>query len=125
MSTTTATGAGSSVRGPQLQRSDFSAVWDDVLRAYESVLDEQRSYLLNLGPDDLVDRASVALPKFIPSAALPPMPASHLSWAKALLRDTEGLAGLAADLLEGVPAPAVPRPRRPSAMSASTLDRTL
>jgi hypothetical protein len=100
-------------------------VWDDVLRAYESVLDEQRSYLLNLGPDDLVARASYALPKFIPSPALPPMPASHLSWAKALLRDTEGLAALAADLLEGVPTPPVPRPHRPSAMSASTLDRTL
>jgi hypothetical protein len=114
--------------GPE-QLDDAFALWDDVLRSYAASLDEQRDFLLTARPDQLVDARVVLPPMFAPPASMPPMPPEFESWARALLRDTEGLALLAADALERMPTP-INRPRRPSTTGAiiggqSTLDRSL
>jgi hypothetical protein len=108
---------------------DAEQLWDDVLRSYAASLDEQRSFLLTAQPDELADERVWMPPTFMPPASMPPMPASFEPWARALLRDTEGLAQLAADTLERMPVPA-PRQRPSMAMAATattrpTLDRAL
>jgi hypothetical protein len=113
--------------GPD-QLDDAFALWDDVLRSYAASLDEQRDFLLTARPDELLDERVLLPPMFAPPASMPPMPAQFESWARALLRDTEGLALLAADALQRIPVP-MNRPRRPTTGAIiggqSTLDRSL
>jgi hypothetical protein len=90
---------------------DAASLWDDVLRSYAQSLDDQRSFLLTAQPDQLVDGGSWMPPTFAPPAFMPPMPDEFVGWAQALLRDTEGLAQLAAEVLERIPAP-MPRALR-------------
>jgi hypothetical protein len=110
------------------QLDDASALWDDVLRSYAVSLDEQRDFLLTARPDELTDERVLLPPMFAPPASLPPMPPEFASWAHALLRDTEGLAQLAADVLQRMPVP-VNRLHRPTTGAItggqSTLDRSL
>ncbi|MCU1360323.1 MAG: hypothetical protein JWN99_1612 [Ilumatobacteraceae bacterium] len=91
---------------------DAASLWDDVLRAYAESLDEQRAYLLSAQPDELADSRTWMPPTFALPASMPPMPDEFASWAQALLRDTEGLAQLAADVLDSIPAPTMRAPRR-------------
>ncbi|MBI5087585.1 MAG: hypothetical protein HZB15_01580 [Actinobacteria bacterium] len=101
-------------------------VWEDVLRSYAAVLDEQRAFLLTAGPDDLADPRALLPPPFAPPVALPPLPAELESWAQSLAVETDGLAQLAADVLARLPVPQPPR-RLPTAGTSSspTLDRSL
>ena len=91
---------------------DAASLWDDVLRSYAQSLDEQRAYLLSAEPDDLIDGGHWLPPTFAPPASMPPMPDEFASWAHALLRDTEGLAQLAAEVLDRLPPPTLRAPRR-------------
>jgi hypothetical protein len=109
---------------------DAASLWDDVLRSYAESLDEQRAYLLTAQPDELIDGGRWMPPMFAPPASMPPMPDEFASWARALLRETEGLARLAADVLERIPAP-TPRALRPQPTTGeittgqSTWDRSM
>lgn len=103
---------------------DAEQLWDDVLRSYAASLDEQRAFLLTARPDELADERVFMPPTFMPPASMPPMPTSFEPWARALLRDTEGLAQLAADALERLPAP-TPRQRPAMAFASSATPSTL
>ncbi|MGD9999347.1 MAG: hypothetical protein AB7L17_16725 [Ilumatobacteraceae bacterium] len=106
---------------------DPVALWEDVLRSYASVLDEQRAFLLTAGPDDLADPRAAMPPPFAPPAAMPPMPPELESWARSLVTETEGLAQLAADVLGQLPVPRPPRRmlRADAGSAPPTLDRSL
>lgn len=88
-------------------RADAGALelWDDVLRAYAGVLDEQRALLLSVDPDHPLDLDGVMLPSFLPPVECPPLPDELRGRAMALLAETEGLAALARDVLAHHPAP--------------------
>jgi hypothetical protein len=103
-------------------------LWDDVLRGYSAALDEQRTFLLTAGADELQDVRLLLPPIFAPPITMPPMPAEFVAWAQALMLDTQGLTELAADTLARIPAPA---PRRNTAVTGevtaghATWDRSL
>lgn len=108
-----------------LDTADPVAVWTDVLRAYAATLDEQRGFLLGLRPDGLRDDESVLPAPFPVPDRLPPLPASLVAWAHALQRETAGLAELATEARDQIPAPPV-RPRSPQVSATpATVDRTL
>lgn len=91
------------------------AVWDDLLRGYAAVLDEQRSVLLAVDLDEPLDRDALFVPAFEPPASVPTLPESLRGRARALLAETEGLTELARSVLAAHPAP---HRRLPTAVSA-------
>lgn len=100
------------------------AVWDDVLRGYAAVLDEQRSLLLAIDLDEPLEAEVLAVPTFDPPAGMPPMPISMRSRAHALIAETEGLAELARTVLAALPAPNR-RPSSPTAAGGDTVDQRI
>lgn len=107
--------------------AECRAMWDDMLRAYASVVDEQRTFLLSL--DAGLPGADVAssMPELDLPASMPPMPAEMAAWAASLVRETAGLADLARDVLARHPAaPVARRPRAfAEAASGSSMDQKL
>lgn len=79
-------------------RSDFE-IWDELLRAFAEVLDDQRAVLLGVDADAVFDDSVVAPPAFMPPAGAPPMPYELRSRAASLQRETDGLLELARELL--------------------------
>jgi hypothetical protein len=91
------------------------AVWDDLLRGYAAVLDEQRAMLLAVDFDEPLDGDALIVPTFEPPASVPALPDSLRGRARALLAETEGLTELTRSVLAAHPA----RHRRlPAAVSA-------
>lgn len=91
------------------------AVWDDLLRGYAAVLDEQRAVLLAVDFDEPLDGDTLGVPTFEPPASVPALPESLRGRARALLAETEGLTELARSVLAAHPAP---HRRLPAALSA-------
>jgi hypothetical protein len=100
------------------------AVWDDLLRGYAAVLDEQRAMLLAVDLDEPLDGDALGVPAFEPPASAPTLPDSLRGRAHALLAETEGLIELARSVLAAHPGP---NRRQPTAASAggSTLDQLI
>jgi hypothetical protein len=91
---------------------DAASLWEDVLNSYAASLDDERSYLMSVQPDELADTRTWMPPTFAPPASMPPMPDEFVSWARALLAETEGLALMAADVLQRMPVPTTRALRR-------------
>ena len=81
------------------------AVWDDLLRGYAAVLDEQRAMLLSVDFDEPLDGDTLVVPAFEPPASVPALPESLRGRARSLLAETEGLTELARSVLAAHPAP--------------------
>jgi hypothetical protein len=112
------------VRPPDAAEAAAIAVWDDLLRAYAEVIEQQRAYLLSLSSVDQVDEASLTAPMFHVPSGVPPMPTSFEPWAMSLLTETAGLTELAHQILSD--RPVTPRPPRfASSSSGSTLDQKI
>jgi len=112
------------VRPPSTEEAASMAVWDDLLRGYAEVIEQQRSFLLSVGSLDQVDEAMLVPPVFEIPADVPPMPAPYQAWATSLLSETAGLAELAHGILSD--RPTTPRPPRfVSVSSGSTLDQKI
>ncbi len=112
------------VRPPDAAETAATAIWDDLLRGYAETVEQQRSYLLSLGSVGDVDTALLDRPVFEVPDHVPPMPAALEPWARALVAETEGLAGLAREIVGDRPVE-----RRPSRFtqdaSGSVLDRKM
>lgn len=108
--------------------SDDIARWDDLLRAFAEVVEQQRAFLLTIDLDSPVDDAALTVPWLELPDDMPPLPAELASWASSLLRDTAGLTELATEVLARHPAPSVQRPRTRAfaeAASGSSMDQKL
>lgn len=113
------------VRPPDAVEAEAISIWDELLRAYAEVLEQQRAFLLSLGALDALDDIVWDEPVFVAPAEVPPMPAGHLAWATSLLSETAGLAELAHGILSERPAAVARPPRFASASSGSTLDQKI
>jgi len=112
------------VRPPDAAEAEAIAIWDDLLRAYAEVIEQQRGFLLSLGSLDMLDDVVWDEPVFEIPADVPPMPAAYQDWATSLLSETAGLAELAHGILSD--RPTTPRPPRfVSVSSGSTLDQKI
>lgn len=101
------------------------ALWDDVMRAYAAVLDEQRALLLSVDAEHPLDLDGVALPWFEPPGDLPAMPDELRGRAHALLVETQGLAALAREVLAQHPIPGSRTFARGAGDGGSALDQKL
>lgn len=105
---------------------DAAARWDDLLRAFAAVVEQQRSFLLTVDLDNPIDELPLVVPSLDLPDDMPPMPAEFTSWASALARDVAGLTELAAGVLARHPAPQARRPRAfAEAVSGSSMDQKL
>lgn len=112
------------VRPPDAAEAAAIALWDDLLRAYAEVIEQQRAYLLSLSAVEHLDEATLLPPQFRVPAGVPPMPSSFEPWAMSLLTETAGLTELAHQILSDRPAIAR-APRFASSSSGSTLDQKI
>ncbi|MEX0846612.1 MAG: hypothetical protein WD023_02450 [Ilumatobacteraceae bacterium] len=81
------------------------SVWDDLLRGYAAVLDEQRAFILAVDLDEPLDGEALIVATFDPPANAPAVPESMHGRVRALLAETEGLAELASAVLAAHPLP--------------------
>jgi hypothetical protein len=106
--------------------SDAAARWDDMLRAFAEIVEQQRAFLLTIDLDNPLDEVALAVPHLELPADMPPMPPEFATWASSLLRDTAGLTELATEALARHPAPQVRRPRAfAEAANGSSMDQKL
>jgi hypothetical protein len=106
--------------------TDAVARWDDLLRAFAEVVEQQRSFLLTIDLDSPLDETALIVPQLELPDDMPPMPAEFGSWASSLLRDTAGLTELATQVLAAHPAPPTRRPRAfIEAASGGSMDQKL
>lgn len=105
---------------------DARARWDDMLRAFADVVEQQRAFLLTIDLANPIDEAALAVPALALPDDMPPIPDEFVPWASSLLRDTAGLTELAAGILAHHPAPQARRPRAfAEAASGSSMDQKL
>jgi hypothetical protein len=97
-----------------LHHLDPVGLWEDVLRAFEESLDEQRVYL------QLVDADPTGSSAPGPGSLAPPMPQQFAGWAQSLLRETQGLVDMAAAVLDALPVPSARPFRSPAHAGAAT-----
>lgn len=112
------------VRPPDAAEVAALAIWDDLLRGYAELIEQQRTFLLTVGSVDPLDDALLEPPVFVIPQDAPPLPAALESWATSLLSETAGLAEIAHEILATRPAGARPQLFAPSA-GGSTLDQKI
>lgn len=107
---------------------DARARWDDLLRAFADVVEQQRAFLLTIDLANPIDEAALVVPALVLPDDMPPLPDEFASWASSLVRDTAGLTELAAGILADHPAPQARRTRARAfadAASGSSMDQKL
>lgn len=112
------------VHPPDVAEAVAFELWEDLLRAYAEVIEQQRSFLLTVGAVEGADDAAFEPPLFGIPLDAPPMPAALESWATSLLAETAGLAEIAHEILAARPANVRPQLFAPSA-GGSTLDQKI
>ena len=94
-----------------MSTTEAAARWDDLLRAFAEVVEQQRSFLLTIDLDSPIDETALIVPQLDLPDDMPPLPPEMASWATSLLRDIAGLTELATHVLASHPAPQARRPR--------------
>jgi hypothetical protein len=112
------------VRSPDAAEAAAFELWEDLLRAYAEVIEQQRSFLLTAGAVEGADAAAFEPPLFEIPLDVPPLPAALESWATSLLSETAGLAEIAREILAARPANVRPQRFAPAA-GGSTLDQKI